>query len=171
MNNRENFKALIDAEGNEGLKAKAESAAAIVIQRASETGVLLTIEDAYSLNFTRLLALTGQEIGDLQNEIEAETPQGRKLAEDRELMAAVNDDTGNLKRQREAEEALQSELDKLSPAEKMRRARELGQTLPGRLTGDGESKTLTPEEKAHHLTQLEKLPASMRMAKFREIFG
>lgn len=171
MNNRENFKALIDAEGNEALKTKAEAAAALVIQRASETGVMLTVEDAFALNFTRLLALTGQEIGDLQSEIETETPQGRKLAEDRELMAAVNDDTGNLKRQREAEEALQSELDKLSPAEKMRRARELGQSLPGCLTGNGEAKTMTPEEKAHHLAQLEKLPASMRMARYREVFG
>lgn len=171
MNNRENFKALIDAEGNESLKEKAEAAAAIVIQRASETGVMLTIEDAYALNFTRLLALTGQEIGDLQSEIEADTLHGRKLAEDRQLMAAVNDDTGNLKRQREAEETLQSELDKLSPAEKMRRARELGQSLPGRLTGNGEKKTMTAEEKAHHLAQLEKLPASMRMARYREVFG
>jgi hypothetical protein len=171
MDNTKNFKALIDADGNEGLKTKAEAAAAIVIQRASETGVMLTIEDAYSLNFTRLLALTGQEIGDLQSEIEADTSQGRKLAEDRELMRAVHDDTGNLKRQREAEEALQSELDKLSPSEKMRRARELGQSLPGRLTGDGEAKAMTAEEKAHHLAQLEKLPASMRMAKYREVFG
>ena len=158
MNNTENFKALIAAKGNEALKAKAEAAAATVIQCASETGIMLTVEDTYPLSFTRLLALTGQEFGDLQSEIEADTPQGRKLAEDRELMQAVHDDTGNLKWQREAEKTLQAELDKLSPAEKMRRARELGQSLSGRLTGSGESKAMTAEEKAHHLAQLKSSP-------------
>jgi hypothetical protein len=170
IDNTQSFRALIDAEGNEDLKAKAEAAAAIVIQRASEAGVMLTVEDTYSLNFTRLLALTGQEIGDLQSEIEEATPQGRKLSEDRELMAAVNDETGDLKRKHAAEEALQAELAKLSPAEKMRRARELGQTLPGRLTGNGDGKKMTADEKAHQLAQLEKLPASMRMARYREVF-
>lgn len=168
IDNLSSFKKMLSDENNEDLKFKAQEIAAQYIGEAAQRGVQMTLDDAYSLSAVRLHVLTGERItDDWWSEAEGTLNSFQKARADRQIMEAINDENGDLKRKADAEAALQAELDALSPIERMKRARELGQ----RLTGPGETKRqpLSPAEKAAALQELERLPAAMKMARVREL--
>lgn len=170
MDNVANFKSMLDADGNEDMKARAQKAAAHVIGLAAQQGISMSVDDVYSLPSVRLMTLLDEDapVGDWFSEAEqAGLESFRAAAEEKALMGAVADrkNTEHAK----AVDALNEELSKLSPAEKMRRARELGMRLPG--PGETTRPPLTVEEKATELAALERLPAAMKLARYREVFG
>jgi len=89
----------------------------------------------------------------------------QKAAEERAVMEAVADAKND--RHAQAVEALETELSKLSPGERMARARQLGQRLPG--PGETKRQPLSAAEKAAALQELERLPAALKMARAREL--
>lgn len=165
MDNAKSFRNLIEAEGNEDLKASAMESAAIAIHRADAMGITLDVNAAFELPWVRIRALSNQESGDLEAELEA-TPQGQKIAEDRELMAAIHDSNSDVARRAAAEQAIADEMAALHPADRMARARQMGQTF----TPPAEEKRkLNAAEKAIELQKLEAMPAAMRLARVREL--
>ena len=132
IDNLSSFAKMLSDENNEDLKFKAQEIAAQYIGEAARRGVQMTLDDAYSLSAVRLHVLTGERVtDDWWSEAEGTLDNFQKAREDREIMEAINDENGDLKRKADAEAALQAELDALSPIERMKRARELGQRLPG----------------------------------------
>lgn len=86
-----------------------------------------------------------EPVGDWFAEGEAHgLESSRAAAEEKALMSAVADSKNS--EHAKAVEALETELAKLSPAEKMRRVRELGQRLPS--PGETSRPPMTAEEKA-----------------------
>jgi hypothetical protein len=165
MDNAKNFRALIESDGNEDLAARAMESAAIAIHRADAMGITLDVNAAFELPWVRILALTGSEIGDLEAELEA-TPQGQKIVEDRELMAAIHDFNSDVARRAAAEQAIADEMAALHPAERMRRAREMGQTFT---PPEAHQRKMSAAEKAIELQKLEAMPSAMRIQRAREL--
>lgn len=169
IDNNVSFKKLLSDESNEDLKFKAQEIAAQYIGEAAQRGVQMTLDDAYSLSAVRLHVLTGERVtDDWWSEAEGTLDSFQKAAEERAVMEAVADAKND--RHAQAVEALETELSKLSPGERMARARQLGQRLPGPKTGEQKA-PMTPDEKARALAEMERLPASMKMARYREVFG
>ena len=170
MDNLANFKSMLDADGNEDMKARAQKAAAHVIGLAAQQGISMSVEEAYALPSVRLMTLLdeGAPVGDWFAEAEqAGLESFRSAAEEKALMSAVADSKNT--EHAKAVDTLNEELSKLTPAEKMRRARELGMRLPG--PGEKGRAPMTPEEKAAALVELERLPIAMKLARYREVFG
>lgn len=171
IDNLSSFKKLINDENNQEMKSRAQEAAANVIAQAAQQGILMSVDEAYSLPSLRLQVMLNESepVGDWFAEAEAHGLESfQKAAEEKAIMEAVNDAKND--RHAQAVEALEAELAQLSPAEKMRRARALGQRLPGPKTGEQKA-LMTPDEKARALAEMERLPASMKMARYREVFG
>lgn len=168
IDNAASFKAMLNDEKNEDLKFEAQEIAAQYIAEAAQSGIHMTLDDCYSLNAIRLHVLTGEAVVDNWADEGATTlPAFQKAAEERAVMEAVKDAKND--RHTAAVAELETELSKLSPAEKMKRARELGQRLPGPKTGARQE--LTAEEKGKALADMERLPAAMKIARYREVFG
>lgn len=169
IDNSVSFKKMLNDEKNEDLKFKAQEIAASYIAEAAQRGINMTLDDCYALSTVRLHVLTGERINDnWMDEAEGTLETFQKAAEERAVMEAVADAKSD--RHEEARKALEGELAKLSPSERMARARELGQRLPGPKTGEQKA-PMTPDEKARALAEMERLPASMKMARYREVFG
>lgn len=147
------FKAMLNDQINEDLKFKAPEIAAQYITEAAQLGVQMTLDDCYSLPAVRLHVIAGERITEnWLDEAEATLPPFQKAAEERAVMEAVMDARND--RHTDAVAELEAELAKLSPAEKMSRARELGQRLPGPKTGA--RRELTAEEKGKALAEMER---------------
>lgn len=171
IDNLSSFKKLIDDENNQEMKSRAQEAAASVIAQAARQGIRMSVDEAYSLPSVRLQVMLNENepVGDWFAEAEAHGLESfQKAAEERAVMEAVADAKND--RHAQAVEALETELSKLSPGERMARARQLGQRLPGPKTGEQKA-PMTPDEKARALAEMERLPASMKMARYREVFG
>ncbi len=170
IDNAKSFKEQISAPGEEATKAHAELIATNIIEEAAQRGIHMSQDDAFALPSVRLAAFLKEDIpvGDWWSEFEASGADSyKKYANEKAIMDAVNDAKND--RHLDAVAELETELSKLSPAEKMRRARQLGQRLPGPLTGARQE--LTTEEKAKAISDMERLPAAMKMARYREVFG
>lgn len=170
IDNAKSFKEKINSRGEEDAKAHAELIAANVIEEAAQRGIRMSQDDAFALPSVRLAAFLKEDapVGDWWAEFENSGADSyQKYADEKAIMDAVNDAKND--RHHDAVAELEAELSKLSPAEKMRRARELGQSFPGAKTGARQE--LTTEEKAKATADMLRLPASMRMARYREVFG
>ena len=131
----------------------------------------MSVDEAYSLPSVRLQVMLDESepVGDWFAEAEAHGLDSfQKAAEERAIMEAVHNAKSD--RHSQAVEALESELSKMSPGERMARARELGQRLPGPKTGEQKA-PMTPDEKARALAEMERLPSAMKIARYREVFG
>lgn len=171
IDNLSSFKKLINDENNQDMKSRAQEAAASVIAQAAQQGIQMSVDEAYALPSLRLQVMLNESepVGDWFAEAEAHGLDSfQKAAEEKAIMTAVTDAKND--RHEEARKALEDELAKLSPSERMARARELGQRLPGPKTGEQKA-PMTPDEKARALAEMERLPASMKIARFREVFG
>lgn len=168
IDNLSSFKKLIDDENNQEMKSRAQEAAANVIAQAARQGIRMSVDEAYSLPSVRLQVMLNENepVGDWFAEAESHGLESfQKAAEERAVMEAVADAKNDLHAQ--AVEALETELSKLSPGERMARARQLGQRLPG--PGETKRQPLSPAEKAAALQELQRLPAAMKMARAREL--
>ncbi|MBA84423.1 hypothetical protein ACSSNL_03175 [Thalassobius sp. S69A] len=168
IDNLSSFKKLIDDENNQVMKSRAQEAAANVIAQAARQGIRMSVDEAYSLPSARLQVMLNENepVGDWFAEAEAHGLESfQRAAEERAVMEAVADAKND--RHAQAVEALETELSKLSPGERMARARELGQRLPG--PGETKRQPLSPAEKAAALQELERLLAAMKMARVREL--
>ncbi len=175
INSASSFKKMLDDDEKNGgeLKYRAQTIAAGYLNACAERGIKnVTIEDLYSLSAVQLHILLNEPVQegiDWITEGEQKGIAGFQTAKDnRELMEALGDESDAAKKLA-AEEKLAKAMSELSPAERMRRAREMGQSFPGRKTGEGEKNELDASAKAAEIKKLESAPAWLKMKRAREL--
>ncbi|WP_273283226.1 hypothetical protein [Pseudooceanicola atlanticus] len=158
----ESFRLLL--KDSPDLKDRWDSLVTLYTAEAAALGVTVSASDLMTVNAIRLHCLTGDgTIGDWKQQASESIPAFREKAE-AVRAGQILADTAD-----ERHDAVAAEFDRLSPQEKMRRAREMGQTLPGPL--GGERKPMTDEERAKALRDMDRLPPGMKLARYRELFG
>ena len=162
MTDYQNFRDAV--AGSVALKARWNAVVDTAIESAAREGIVLTRTDCMTLDTIRLHVLTGdEELGvNWRDEAEQKLPAFAQKAQSRRFMNALQSTNADEKRQAEIE------LMKKNPAERMRIAREGGESFSGPVST---KRDLSAEERAELVAELDRvgLKGSARIQKAREL--